>query len=341
MARVDLPALTLWITEAALQHPDALPEQLMQRLGISRRTARRTLDRLASAQWLLREGTPRRHRYRPGALRQVARRYRLDGLQEDRPWARDFAPCFALPAPVSRLVQHAFTELINNAIEHSGGTSVTVSMRQTPLQVQLLVSDDGCGLFDRIGETFDLTEPSLAMLELSKGKLTSRPARHTGRGLFFTARLADVMDLHANASAFRHRGWEPHRWQATRAVPRRGTSVYVAISMESSRTLDAVLRQHSLDGLGYAFERTVVPLQLITAEHDALASRAQARRVGSGLQRFRRAEVDFDGIAEVGHGFVDELFRVFRREHPGIELVPTNMAPRIQALVNSACEATD
>jgi anti-sigma regulatory factor (Ser/Thr protein kinase) len=36
------------------------------------------------------------------------------------------------------------------------------------------------------------------MLELSKGKLTSEPDRHNGRGLFFTSRLADVFDLHAN-----------------------------------------------------------------------------------------------------------------------------------------------
>jgi signal transduction histidine kinase len=46
------------------------------------------------------------------------------------------------------MAQHAFTELLNNAIDHSGGTQVTVSMRQTPLHLQLLVSDDGCGLFD-------------------------------------------------------------------------------------------------------------------------------------------------------------------------------------------------
>ena len=118
----------------------------------------------------------------PGALRQVARSYTLYGLQEDLPWQRDFAPHFALPRHVERMVQHGFTELLNNAADHSGGTSVTVSLRQTPCHVQLLVSDDGCGVFDRLSRSFDIDDPTLAMVELSKGKLTSLPDRHAGRG---------------------------------------------------------------------------------------------------------------------------------------------------------------
>jgi hypothetical protein len=58
-----------------------------------------------------------------------------------------------------------------------------------------------------------------------------------------------------------------------------------------------------------------------------LASRAQARRVALRLQRFRRVELDFDGLAEVGHGFADELLRVFRHAHPEVDLVPVNMSP--------------
>jgi len=65
-------------------------------------------------------------------------------------------------------------------------------LRQTPLQAQLLVSDDGCGIFNRIAQGFGIQDPRLALLELSKGKLTSDPAAHCGHGLYFTARLADV-----------------------------------------------------------------------------------------------------------------------------------------------------
>lgn len=330
-----LSEATAWITEAAMRWPTPLRLQVAQRLRISPAGAGRLLQRLVDLQWLQRSGTLRRPVFTPGAMRQVVRRYPLAGLQEDTPWVQDFLPFFTLSDPVAQLAQHAFTELLNNAIEHSGGTQVTVSMRQTPQQLQLLVSDDGRGIFDALGETYQITDPAQAMLELAKGKLSTKPDGHNGRGLFFTARLADIIDLHANAQAFQQRDWQREQWHRTRPACRQGTAVYVAFSLDTDRRLDDVLRRYSLDGQGYGFDRTVVPLQLVTGPQLALASRAQARRVALRLQRFRRVELDFDGLASVGHGFADELLRVFRHQHPEVDLVPVNMSPQVAALVGS------
>jgi len=333
MARCELATLTPWITAAALQHPQELPQHLMQRMGISRRKAGQLLRQLVAAQWLVASGTARKPVHRPGALRQVVRQYPLAGLQEDLPWRRDFAPNFDLPPEVRRMAQHAFTELLNNAVDHSGGSSVTVSMRQTALHMQLLVSDDGCGLFERVAQGFDIQDPLLAMFELSKGKLTSAPDRHSGHGLYFSARLADVFDVHANRAGFQFRNWSAPSWHPTRAAPHNGTSVYLAIALDTQRTLDAVLRGWGVD-VGYAFARTRVPLGLI-GEQGALASRADARRVTARLERFKHAEIDFSGISDVGHGFADELFRVFGRQHAGVVLDPVGMAPRVAAMIES------
>ena len=331
-ARIDLSRITQGITQAAMQHGQRLTEHLMASQALSRRSAVALLRQLVELQWLQAGGTPQQPLYTPGALRQVVQRYALEGLQEDLPWRRDFAPCFALPAPLLRMVQHAFTELLNNAIEHSGGSSVTVSMRQTPLQLQLLVSDDGCGLFHRIAQTFHITDPHLALLELSKGKLSSAPARHSGQGLYFTARLADVLDLHANHAAFQRRAWDAPRWHSGRAAAHTGTSVYLAIALDTPRTLDEVLRSCSLTGSDYALQRTEVPLQLLS-QGEALASRAQARRAVARLSQFARAEIDFAGIQDLGPGFADEMFRVFANTHPEVELVPVGMVPRVAQMV--------
>ncbi|HEY0858515.1 MAG TPA: DUF4325 domain-containing protein [Albitalea sp.] len=334
MARLDINTLTLWITAAAQRHPDDLADHVAQRSGVTRRTAHKALARLVDLQWLTREGTPRRARHGPGLLRQVAQRYPLAGLEEDIPWSRDFAPYFTLPPEVQRMTQHAFCELLNNAVDHSDGTSVAVSLRQTPSHVQLLVSDDGRGVFDKLSEAFSLDDPALAMLELSKGKLTSQPHRHTGRGLFFTSKLADVFDLHANERAFQRRAWESG-WLPGHALKRRGTSVYAAIALDTTRTLDGVLSAFSADGCGTDFDRTVVPLRLITSALAGLESRAQARRVAARLHDFRRAEVDFSGVPRIGHGFADELFRVFAAQQPAFELVPVNMSPAVATMVES------
>ena len=61
--------------------------------------------------------------------------------------------------------------------------------------------------------------------------------------------------------------------------------------------------------------------------------------MASRLQRFRRVELDFDGLADVGHAFADELLRVFRHQHPEVDLVPVNMAPAVAAMIDSVREA--
>ena len=335
MSPIHLTPLTLWITQAALEHGPRLPEHLMQRLTIKRRTANKLLKDLVAAQWLASQGSRRKTDYRPGVLRQVVQRYPLERLQEDLPWRTDFAPCFELPAEVGRMVRYAFTELLNNAVDHSGGSTVTVSLRQTPLQAQLLVSDDGCGLFDCIAQGFGIADPHLALLDLSKGKLTSAPDAHCGHGLYFTARLADVLCLQANQVGFQRRAWEAQPWRNGTPAAQRGTSVYLAIALDTPRTLDSVLCDHSLSPGSYAFDRTEVPLQLMATDA-VLASRAEARRALARLAQFRRADINFSGIEDIGQGFADEMFRVFRKTHPGVELVPVGMAPRVAAKVAQA-----
>lgn len=336
MTRLALDHLTLWITAAAREHSLDLVDHVVERTGANRRAAQAALRKLADAHWLSRSGSVRQPVWAPGLLRQVARSYTLHGLQEDIPWQRDFAPNFALPRHVERMIRHGFTELLNNAIDHSGGSSVTVSLRQTPSHVQLLVSDDGCGVFDKICTAFDIADAQHAMLELSKGRLTSQPQAHTGRGLFFSSQLADVFDIHANNTAFQRRAWDGAGWQAGRPLPRQGSSIYMAIALDSTRTLDQVLQAWSTDGSGIEFDRTTVHLRLLAGPGQALDSRAQARRVAARLPSFKRAEISFEGVDDVGHGFTDELFRVFARARPEVELVPTHMTPRIAALVQSA-----
>jgi hypothetical protein len=182
MAYITLADLTQFITPLAAARGDTLAAAVAEHTGISTRRARAMLRELTALGWLACKGRPQRPRYRPGALRQGLHRYAIDGLAEDRAWARALAPLFdTLPAEARRMAQHAFTELLNNAIDHSGGSTVTVSMRQTATQMQLLVSDDGRGPFDKIADDFEIADPFEAVFDLAKGKLTGAPDRHTGR----------------------------------------------------------------------------------------------------------------------------------------------------------------
>ena len=52
-----------------------------------------------------------------------------------------------------------------------------------------------------------------------------------------------------------------------------------------------------------------------------LLSRSEARRIMLGLEKFRDIELDFAGVKTVGQSFADEIFRVFKKQHPHIRLL--------------------
>ena len=105
-----------------------------------------------------------------------------------------------------------------------------------------------------------------------------------------------------------------------------GTRVRMRLANDSPRVLNTVFDAFT-DPDEYTFDKTVVPLRLAQYEGEKLVSRSQAKRVAHRFERFKRVELDFAGVSEIGQAFADELFRVFVAAHPGIRITPVNTAP--------------
>ena len=80
----------------------------------------------------------------------------------------------------------------------------------------------------------------------------------------------------------------------------------------------------------------MVPVDLARYVNDELISRSQARRVLMRLDRFNTVVFNFENVEQVGQGFADEVFRVFARAHPGIELIPIDANPQVMAMIRRA-----
>ena len=335
MSRVQSPVLKSSITATAVAHPQHLCAVLAAKHGLSRSTVGKCLRGLINAGWLERDGKSHPI-YRPGVLREVTQTYEVAGLDEQTPWERDFAPCLALSPNVSRLAHHAFTELLNNAVDHSGGSRVSISMRQNRTHLHVLVRDDGCGVFDRIRQAFHIDSAQQALLELSKGKLTTQPDRHTGRGLFFTSRLFDVFDLYANGLTYQYSHWQRRDWLKANPLKNSGTAIFMSVALSSGRTLDEIVAAHSRGAGDRSFSRTEVALRLAHGDGEMLESRAQAKRIAARLESFDTVDLDFEGVGAVGQAFADELFRVFSQQHPHVRLRPRNMNADVAAMIEQA-----
>lgn len=73
--------------------------------------------------------------------------------------------------------------------------NISVGIRKTAADIEMLVMDEGVGIFKKIQMTLGLLDEGHAIFELHKGKLTTDPQNHTGEGIFFTSRMFDSFDI--------------------------------------------------------------------------------------------------------------------------------------------------
>jgi hypothetical protein len=221
--------------------------------------------------------------------------------------------------------------MINNAIDHSGATEVQVSVRKNALFTESIVADEGEGIFLKIQRALNLHDAREAILELAKGKLTTAPEKHTGEGIFFTSRALDFFEIESHHLRFIH---APRAEDsiAEQASDTPGTRVRMRLANDSPRLMREVFDAF-LDPDEHTFDKTVVPLRLAQYEGEKLVSRSQAKRVANRFERFKRVELDFAGISEIGQAFADELFRVFAAAHPAIRITPVNTGPAVAQMI--------
>ena len=65
-------------------------------------------------------------------------------------------------------------------------------------------------------------------------------------------------------------------------------------------------------------------------------SRSQARRVLSGLDKFKVIVMDYEKVPTVGQAFADEIYRVFKNRKPDIEIQNINMNESVKFMVERA-----
>lgn len=309
--------------------------RLAQVLGVSRQAASARLLKAVSAGLVTREGRGAGVRYALCTLKEVRQSFPREGLSEERVWQQLLAPLvFDLSENVRDVWHYGLTEMINNAVDHSGSPEVHVAMRCNALYTQAWVVDDGEGIFLRIQRALDLFDPREAILELAKGKFTTDPDNHSGEGIFFSSKVFDVFDIRSGLLHFAHDdGKVDVLFERSAQAP--GTTVFMQLANDATRTTREVLDKFAAPE-EYTFAKTLVPVRLAQHEGEKLVSRSQAKRLTLRFERFQTVVLDFAGVAEIGQAFADEVFRVFQKAHPNTTLVPTNMTPVVKSMVSRA-----
>ena len=323
------------LLQAVGQHPRDLVGMVAAQLGLSTARISMQVRALVAGGYLYKLGTTR-PTYSLGPNRRFEHTYPRVGLAEDRVWHGDLLPLLErVPRNVLDIAQHGVTEMINNAIDHSEAAYVQVRMQQRDGRLLFEITDAGIGIFRKITRALDLPDERLALLELSKGKLTTDPQRHSGEGIFFTSRMFDAYRIESGGLVFDHDATHDlDLLDDTHDVA--GTRVVMQVATNSPRTVEAVFSQYSSGPDDYAFARTVVPVRLARVGDENLVSRSQAKRLLQRVEHFRHVVLDFAEVARVGQAFADEIFRVFANAHPEVELLAVNALPEVQQMIRRA-----
>lgn len=326
-----------FICECVFQnHSKQLSSLVAERFGISRQAAQRHIKKLVDTGVLSMTGSTKAAKYALANIIDDHKRFKLTPeITEDFPWHTFVRPHLnGLPANIVSICQYGFTEMFNNAIDHSGGSSVLVSVLRTAYHLELVVRDDGIGIFNKIKHDFNLDDERHAILELSKGKLTSDPSRHSGEGIFFTSRMFDRFVIMSGKQFFSHT-IEHDDWLLDVETPRKGTAVFMEIRLVSPRTTREIFDQYStVDHPG--FYRTHIPVFLAQYGDENMISRSQAKRVLARVEKFTEVVLDFKGVTEIGQAFADEIFRVFSQANPGVHLTYINANESIEWMIRRA-----
>ena len=342
MSRVDIEKLILKILKNKKQITAA---DIVRRTGFSRMYVNKFLRDLREKGKIVLMGKANQARYISADKYAVARAkkeltsfhkiLRNKNLSEDvvlDQIKRNTGIFLDVPKNIFRIVDYAFSEMLNNAIEHSRSKIIEIKIKKDDSGVHFDVVDRGIGIFRHIMKKRSLKNELEAIQDLLKGKQTTAPRNHTGEGIFFTSKVADIFLIQSFNKKLTFNNILEDIF-IDDVKPAKGTKVTFFIAIKSERKLDKIFREYS--GNSFEFSKTMVVVKLYKMDTDYI-SRSQARRVLSGLESFKTITLDFKGVKTIGQGFADEVFRVWKSNHPHIEVISKNANDNIEFMVNRA-----
>lgn len=239
---------------------------------------------------------------------------------------------FGIRKNISDILGYAFSEMLNNAIEHSDSKTIKVTMKKEKDNISFKVIDKGVGIFNNIMRKKKLQNTMEAIQDLLKGKQTTAPAMHSGEGIFFTSKVADVLLIQGSRKKIVFNNILDDIFiNDIKKIT--GTKIAFSVDLNSKKNLNEIFRQYT--DSSFEFSKTTVTIRLYKMESKYI-SRSQARRIVSGLEKFKTITLDFKDVKLLGQGFADEIFRVWKSNHPDISIKAINADENVEFMINRA-----
>lgn len=330
-----------FILEKVENNPKDIVSVVSKTFTISRQAVNKHIKQLIGQKALIREGKAKSVRYLLHPQSEWKANFDLvDNLAEDVVWRNEIKKEIGqLPDNALGIWYHGFSEMFNNVIDHSEGTAVTINIKKTAYSTEMSIWDNGIGIFTKIKNAMGLLDERHAVIELTKGKLTTDPTRHSGEGIFFSSRMFDEYSILSGEVYLSHTYEKEEDWIMQTSKYLHGTYITMKLRNNTARTAKEIFNKFSDDD--YGFTKTVVPVRLAQYGNEQLVSRSQAKRLLMRIDRFKTVLFDFKDVESIGQAFADEVFRVFARQHPHMEILPINDNDSVRQIVKRVKSNTE
>ena len=312
-------------------------KKIEQKYKISRQTVQRYIRRLREDDIISRQGTRRNPIYKL-IFKEEKHSYKNENLDEQLIWSQDIVPFFKdVNHNTYNKLEYIFCEIFNNAIDHSGGSSINVSCSLSAVSAIISIKDNGIGIFTKLQQALNLPEKRFGILELYKGKLTTDPHSHSGEGIFFSSRIADIFAIFSDDLCFCSGQFnKPDGILFETEELKTGTMVLFEVNFTTPTTIKEVFDKFTEHPEHVGFTKTQVPVRMLNygTEQNSFVSRSQAKRLMSGFDRFSDIVLDFEGVDEIRQGFADEIFRVFQLNHPECKISIINANSDVKKMID-------
>lgn len=337
------------ILQATKQKGQIRTADLAQSFDVSRQYASQLIRELVDTEKLIKIGSTRSAFYvlpeyldaHPELLpSRFIKTYRNEGLEEHtvlEEVEKNFTVLQKVKEPVRDIFTYAFSEMFNNAIEHSQSKKIFIEVFLRDDEVCFVIGDNGIGVYRNIMQKKNLQSPFEAIQDLLKGKTTTHPQAHSGEGIFFTSKAADSLALDSFGYQMTVDNTIPDVFIRSDVRSNPGTRVTFRIHKDSDSHLSDVFKKYTdqASDSDYGFDKTEIHVKLYT-RGSVHISRSQARRIVHGLDKFKVVLLDYAHVPMVGQAFADEIYRVFHARHPEIEIQEANMNEAVAFMVNRA-----
>ena len=207
------------------------------------------------------------------------------------------------------ICRYVFTEIFNNAIDHSSSPRIDVVVRFENYSLSMKIRDYGVGIFKRIANELGLNSESDAITWLIPGKTTTQKERHTGEGIFFSSKASREMMIKSHKLALHFDNYGQEAWVEKLKGYIKGTAVAFVVPYNMRKRLSDIFEIYAPYRYDFNFQISRV---VVTILGKKLISRSQAKRlVQPIIGKFKEVIFDFKKVEMVGQGFLDELLRVF------------------------------